>query len=76
MGDLNTKEREMLSYIKSFMLSNGTTPTMREIGDGVGYKSTNTVHYYFMKLVVKGYIDQREGNNYSVKGMEYREVVR
>lgn len=75
MGELGLKEREMLGYIKDFMLKNGTTPTLREIGEGIGFSSTNTVHYYFTKLVMKGYIDQKKGYNYSVKGMEYREVV-
>ena len=76
MEELNKRESQMFEYIKAYMLMNGTTPTLREIGAGVGFKSTNTTHYYFSKLVMKGYIDQRNGNHYSVKGMEYQEVVK
>lgn len=64
------REEDVLKYIKSFMLKNGYTPTIRQIGFGVNLKSTSSVQFYFDKLVKHGEITQH-GKNYSVRGMKY-----
>ncbi len=61
---------EVLEYIKDFMKKNGYTPTLTEIGEGVGLESKATVHDHFESLVKKGYIT-KYGKRYSVKGMHY-----
>lgn len=66
----NTKEDDVLKFIKKFMLKNGYTPTIRDIGFGVGLKSTSSVQHYFDKLVSRGDIVQH-GRNYAVRGMKY-----
>lgn len=66
----NTKEDDVLKFIKKFMLKNGYTPTIRDIGFGVGLKSTSSVQHYFDKLVSRGDIVQH-GRSYAVKGMKY-----
>lgn len=63
----------ILRYIKTFMVENGYTPTIREICNGVGFSSTNTVYDHFMKLVRLGYIEQFN-DRYRVKGMKYVQV--
>lgn len=73
MGRLTKRDQEILAYIKSFMIENGRTPTMREIGAGIHLYSLNTVNMHFHRLVDQGYIFQF-GNKYSVKGMKYIEV--
>lgn len=67
------REEDVLKFIKTFMLKNGYTPTIRDIGYGVGLKSTSTVQVYFDRLVNRGDIT-RHGKSYSVKGMKYVEV--
>ena len=37
-------------FIKSYIESKGYPPTIREIGDAIGIKSTSTVSYYLDKL--------------------------
>ena len=69
----NTKEDDVLKFIKDFMLKNGYTPTIREIGFGVGLKSTSSVQHYFDKLVSRGDIVQH-GRSYAVRGIEYVDV--
>lgn len=76
MGDITKRQKEILRYIKDFMIAHGTTPSIREIGEGVGLYSTSTVHAHFQRLVDCGYIEQigDKSYRYKVKGMEYREV--
>ncbi len=64
---------EVLSYIKKFMRENGYTPTLTEIGEGVGLSSKSAVHDHFEALVKKGYIKKHD-RRYSVKGMNYVET--
>lgn len=70
---LTKRDQEILDFIKKYMLEHGTTPTIREIGDGVGLYGTSTVHVHFQRLIDLGYITQYN-RRYTVKGMKYIEV--
>lgn len=74
---LSKREEEVLEFIKRYMKREGTTPTIREICEGIKLNSTSSVHTYFQRLVDKGYIKQYEkgSSRYSVKGMNYAEIV-
>ncbi len=54
--DLTEKQIEILLYIKSEIQRQGYPPAVREICQGVGLKSTSTVHGHMNKLEKKGYI--------------------
>ena len=69
---MRRSHREVLEYIKSFMMENGYTPTMRQIGNGVELKSTSSVQMYFERLVRRGDV-KPHGKNYTVKGMKFVE---
>ena len=56
MGDLNKRERAILSFIEKQINAYGYPPSVREIGKAVGLSSTATVHGYLAKLEQKGYI--------------------
>ena len=49
----DTQER-ILSYIQSEINSRGYAPSVREIGEAVGLKSTSTVHGHLQRLEKKG----------------------
>ena len=49
----DTQER-ILAYIHSEIQSRGYAPSVREIGEAVGLKSTSTVHGHLMRLEKKG----------------------
>jgi repressor LexA len=51
-------ERQKLTYdfVKHFIHKNGFPPTMREIGEGIGVKTTSLVSYYLTRLEELGYI--------------------
>ena len=54
--DLNKKELDVLNYIKTEIAKRGYPPSIREICDAVGFKSTSTAHGYLSRLEEKGYI--------------------
>lgn len=52
----NNKQNEIYEYIKSSVLSKGYPPSVREICEAVGLKSTSTVHGHLERLEKKGLI--------------------
>lgn len=74
MKPITTKELQMLTYIKSYALSHGYLPSVREIGEGVGLRSSNTVWERMHRLENLGYIERDalgEPRAYRVKGLRY-----
>lgn len=49
----DTQER-ILAYIEKEILDRGYAPSVREIGEAVGLRSTSTVHGHLMRLEKKG----------------------
>lgn len=54
-GDVTRKK--ILDIIVTYINKNGFSPTVREIGNLVGIKSTATVHKHLEKLKEQGRID-------------------
>ncbi len=54
--DLNEKELEILNFLKIQINKKGYPPSVREICQAVGFKSTSTTHGYLSKLEKKDYI--------------------
>ncbi|MBQ1336394.1 MAG: transcriptional repressor LexA [Selenomonadaceae bacterium] len=50
------RQQEIFQYIKEFLLEKGYPPSVREIGNAVGLKSSSTVHGYLEKLESSGLI--------------------
>ncbi|MBP2635923.1 MAG: lexA 2 [Firmicutes bacterium] len=53
---LNTRQKQILKYIKDSLRSKGYPPSVREIGEAVGLSSSSTVHSYLSKLESMGFI--------------------
>lgn len=53
----NEKEREILKAIIAYITSHGYSPTIREIGDAVGLKSTSSTQVYVKRMIRKGIIE-------------------
>lgn len=49
--------KKIYDFIVSYMQEHGYSPTVREIGDGVGLKSTNTVWNHLRKMFDSGMIE-------------------
>lgn len=57
---LNDREKEILEVINNYILVNEFSPTVREIGEMVGLKSSSTVHNYLKGLEEKGYLERHK----------------
>ena len=66
MKPLNEKQQKVLAFVKD-RLGDGIPPSVREICDATGIKSTSTVHAYLKRLEDEGYIDRRSGLNRAIR---------
>lgn len=61
MADRSSKrQRELLSFVDSFIKGNGYGPSYREIMRALGYKSVSTVAVHIDNLIAKGYLIKRD----------------
>lgn len=56
MNTLSEKQFQILEYMKNVVKEKGYPPSVREICEAVGLKSTSTVHGHLERLEKKGYI--------------------
>jgi len=66
-NSINKREKEILKFIEKNVKKNGYPPSVREIGKGVGLKSTATVHTYLSALTKKGYIKKETQKGRTLK---------
>ena len=64
---LNDREKDILKFIEKELNKNGYPPSVREIGQAVGLKSTATVHAYLNRLEKIGKISRKKQKNYRKK---------
>jgi repressor LexA len=55
-GDMTSRQKDVLEFIKASVRTKGYPPSVREIGKAVGLTSTSTVHGHLAKLEEKGFI--------------------
>ena len=55
-GPLTSREEAIMECIRNNVRAKGYPPSVREIGEAVGLKSSSTVHGYLKRLEDKGYI--------------------
>ncbi len=56
LDSLNERQRRILQFIQDRTKNQGYPPSVREIGEAVGLKSSSTVHMYLVQLEEKGFI--------------------
>lgn len=66
MRPLTEKQQKVLTFVKE-RLQDDIPPTVREICEATGIKSTSTVHAYLKRLEDEGYIDRRSGLNRAIR---------
>lgn len=57
--DLTEREKETLTFIIEFKKTNGYSPTVREIANGINTKSTTHVRTMLAHLEDLGYISEK-----------------
>lgn len=56
MSKISERRRKILEFIKDEVNAKGYPPSVREIGEAVGLKSSSTVHGHLIRLEELGYI--------------------
>ena len=73
---LSKRDLDTLRCIREFMLKNNVTPTVREICEGLGIRSTSSAFIHLKRLQEWGYIiPYGDTGRYSVKGLRITEVL-
>lgn len=65
--NLNDIERKILDYMVSYLRSNTYQPSIREIGERFGIKSTKTVSEHLQALAEKGFLERDPSRSRGVR---------
>lgn len=80
-GKISEKQNEILEFIKNQIINKGYPPSVRDICEGVGLKSTSSVHAHLETLEKNGYIRRDSAKNRAIEivddnfGLARRELV-
>jgi len=66
------KQKELLSYVDTFIEGNGYGPSYREIMRSLGYKSVSNVAIHIDGLINKGYLIKRDKSARSLEVVKDR----
>ena len=66
MRKLKPQEQRVLDYIVSSINANGYAPSVRDIKNALGFKSTSTVHMYLNRLEEFGLIRKEDGKSRAI----------
>ena len=58
MAELSAMQQKIYTYIASCIRNQGYPPSVREIGEAVGLKSSSTVHFHLKHLEEAGVIEK------------------
>lgn len=61
------KQKELLTYLETFIAEHGYSPSYREIMNGVGYTSVATVALHINNLIKRGHVKKRDNSARSLE---------
>jgi len=64
---LTRRQRQLVDFISEFIQQNGYSPTLEEIGQGMGLSSLATIHKHLKNLEAKGLIRRRWNHSRSIQ---------
>ena len=67
MKKLTNRQKEILQFIKLYIVANGYPPTVREIAKAVGVSSPATIHAHLTNLENKGVIKKETTRNRAIE---------
>lgn len=73
MKRLTEKQKQILSFIRVFTVKTGCAPTVREIGQAFGIRSTNGVSDHLKAIEAKGRLKR---NEFMPRGIEVLDNLR
>ncbi len=75
MEKLTKRQEDALKYIKTYIVSHGYPPTVREIAEAIGVSSPATVQAHLDGLANKGYIKKGNNRNRTIELMVENEFL-
>ena len=75
MEKLTKRQEDALKFIKSYIVSHGYPPTVREIASNIGVSSPATVQAHLDSLANKGYIKKGSNKNRTIELMVDNEFI-
>ena len=75
MEKLTEKEKHAYEFIARTIREEGYAPSVRDIADALGIRSTSTVHAYLARLEEKGWITRASGKSRSLRAVETGRVT-
>ena len=75
MEKLTRRQEDALVFIKSYIVSHGYPPTVREIAEAIGVSSPATVQAHLDCLADKGYIKKGNNRNRTIELMVENEFI-
>lgn len=64
--ELSERQQNVFNFIRAHMQMNGYPPTVREIGEAIGVKSTSLVTYYLKQLEQRGLITREASKSRAI----------
>ena len=75
MEKITNRQRDVLTFIKTYIVSHGYPPTVREIAKELGLSSPATVQTHIQALADKGYIKKGSQKNRTIELMVENEFL-
>ena len=75
MEKLTKRQEDALKFIKTYIVSHGYPPTVREIANNIGVSSPATVQAHLDSLANKGYIKKGNNKNRTIELMVENEFI-
>jgi repressor LexA len=69
MEDLAPRQRQVLDVIAAHVDQMGIPPTLRELGDALGIRSTNGVADHIKALIKKGYLERKQAGSVRARSL-------
>lgn len=70
---LTQRQQQALQYINDCLTARGYPPTLREIGEHMGIKSTNGVNDHLKALERKGYLEREELKSRALRPVDFED---
>ena len=67
MEKLTSRQKDVLDFVKSYIVSHGYPPTVREIGQALNISSPATIHSHLKKKKKKGIIRKDNSKNRAIE---------
>ena len=67
MNPMKPREQSVYDYVAKTIKENGYSPSVRDIKEALGFKSTSTVHMYLNRLEERGLLHKQNGKSRTLR---------